>query len=104
MYNITHVAERLDLIVQCGSLFVFRRHKKKRTLKNLFTWSKSRRHRLVKPSFYYIFSIPKQRYQWSKVWKDFILNGWPYETEEYKFKVSMFWSVSLLGIKFLYSN
>ena len=42
--------------------------------------------------------------QWSKVWKDFIVKWKPYETEEYKSKVPMFWSAFLLGIKFLYSN
>ena len=51
-----------------------RRHKK-RTLKNVFTWSRSRRHHLVYPSFYYIFPMPKQSYQWGKVWKDFIVKG-----------------------------
>ena len=67
-----------------GGLFSLRRYKKKRTLKNVFTSSKTRKHCLVNPSFYYIFSIPKQSDQWSKVWKDFIVKGKPYETEEYE--------------------
>ena len=87
-----------------AGLFRLRRHKRKRMLKNVFTSSKTRKHCFVNPLFYYIFSIPKQSDQWSKVWKDFIVKGKPYETEEYKSKVPMFWSASLLGIKFLYSN
>ena len=34
--------------------------------------------------FIVFFPIPKQSYQWSEVWKDFIVKGWNYETEEYK--------------------
>ena len=47
-----------------------RRHKKKQTLKKVFTSPKSRRRRLVNTSFYYLFSIPKQSDQQSKVRKD----------------------------------